>query len=161
MPASILLVDDNPANLLALEAVLEPLGARLHKALSGEEALRALLREDFAVILLDVQMAGLNGFETAQLIKQRERTRHVPIIFLTAYGRDDAQVVAGYAQGAVDFLQKPYVPEILRSKVSVFVELFQARSEVQRQAQALREQERSAARMADLAAQHLGRLRSV
>nr|WP_255449941.1 MULTISPECIES: GAF domain-containing protein [Myxococcaceae] len=155
------MVDDNPANLLALEAVLEPLGARLHKVESGEEALRALLKEDYAVILLDVQMAGLSGFETAQLIKGREKTRHVPIIFLTAYGRDDAQVVAGYAQGAVDFLQKPYVPEILRSKVGVFVELYRAREQVRRQALALREQERRAAQEAELATQHVARLKSV
>src|SRR3954452_6022331 len=123
--ANILLVDDNPANLLALEAVLADLGHRLVKATSGEEALRLLLDEDFAVILLDVRMPGLDGFETAQLIRSRDRSRHTPIIFVTAH--DDPRVSAeqAYALGAVDYLVKPFVPVILRAKVTGFIELFQ------------------------------------
>ncbi|AGC48870.1 response regulator/sensor histidine kinase AsgD [Myxococcus stipitatus DSM 14675] len=155
----VLLVDDNPANLLSLEAILEPLGVTLTKASSGEQALRFLLREDYAVILLDVRMAGMNGFETASLIKQRERTRNVPIIFLTAYGRDDSELVAGYSTGAVDFLQKPFPPEVLRSKVSVFVELFRAQHQVRAQAELLRRKEAEARELAHRAAGHIDRLR--
>src|SRR6059058_6020440 len=98
----ILLVDDRPENLLALEAILEPLGQRLVRAQSGEDALRRLLDRDYAVILLDVQMPGLNGFETARLIKARERTKHIPIIFLTAISKEDEYVFHGYSVGAVD-----------------------------------------------------------
>ena len=121
---SILLVDDRPENLLALEGVLKPLGARLVKARSGEDALLYLLRETFAVILLDVQMPRLDGLQTAQLIKQREQTRHIPIIFITALSRETAYVFKGYEQGAVDYLLKPIDPEILRAKVRVFCDLF-------------------------------------
>jgi PAS domain S-box-containing protein len=121
--ARILLVDDEPDNLLALEAVLEPLGRELVSAKSGEEALKLLLNEQFAVILLDVRMPGLDGFETASLIKQRERTRHVPIIFVTGVSKDTEQVFRGYSEGAVDYLLKPYDPAVLRSKVAVFVDL--------------------------------------
>ena len=123
-PVSIMLVDDRPENLLALEAVLEPLGEKLVQASSGEEALKRLLVEDFAVILLDVQMPGIDGFETATLIKQRDRTRDVPIIFLTAHDKGLDNVFKGYESGAVDYLLKPFDPTILRSKVSVFVDLF-------------------------------------
>src|SRR5690606_11900142 len=119
----ILVVDDNPANLLAIEAALGGLGLNLVSAQSGADALRHLLERDFALILLDVEMPGLNGFETARLIRGRLRTRHVPIIFITAYSRDDREILEGYALGAVDFLFKPIVPEILRAKASVFVEL--------------------------------------
>ena len=142
--ASILLVDDHPSNLLALEAILEPLGQDLVKAHSGEEALKALLTRDFACILMDVQMPGMDGFQTASLIKQRERTRHVPILFLTALSRDAAHVFKGYAHGAVDYLLKPFDPEILRSKVSVFVDLFLKEQQIQRQQAQLREREREA-----------------
>ena len=121
---SILLVDDRPENLLALEGILKPLGARLVKARSGEDALLHLLRETFAVILLDVQMPRLDGLQTAQLIKQREQTRHIPIIFITALSRETAYVFKGYEQGAVDYLLKPIDPEILRAKVRVFCDLF-------------------------------------
>ena len=121
--ARVLLVDDEPDNLVALTAVLEPLGRELVSAASGEEALKLLLREEFAVILLDVRMPGLDGFETAALIKQRERTRHVPIIFVTAISKDTEQVFRGYSEGAVDYLLKPYDPTVLRSKVAVFLEL--------------------------------------
>ncbi|HLL03937.1 MAG TPA: PAS domain S-box protein [Myxococcaceae bacterium] len=142
--ASILLVDDHSSNLLALEAILEPLGQELVKATSGEEALKYLLQREFAVILMDVQMPGLDGFQTAALIKQRERTRTIPIIFLTALSRDAAHVFKGYAHGAVDYLLKPFDPEILRSKVSVFVDLFLKEQQLQRQGQMLRQREREA-----------------
>ncbi|ABF90527.1 response regulator/sensor histidine kinase AsgD [Myxococcus xanthus DK 1622] len=156
---AVLLVDDHVSNLVSLEAILEPLGIRMDKACSGEQALRFLLREDYAVILLDVRMVGLSGFETAALIKQRERTRNVPIIFLTAYGRDDAELVTGYATGAVDFLQKPFPPEVLRSKVSVFVELFRAQQQVRRQSELLRQKEAEARDAALRAAGYIDRLR--
>lgn len=122
---AILLVDDHPENLLALEAVLEPLRCRLVKAASGEEALKALLQDEFAVILLDVQMPGLDGFETAELIRGRERTRAVPLIFVTAISKEAHHVFKGYASGAVDYLFKPLNPVVLRSKVDVFVELYE------------------------------------
>jgi PAS domain S-box-containing protein len=124
-PAKILLVDDQPANSLVLEAILSSLGHPLLKARSGDEALRQLRDEDFAVVLLDVQMPVLDGFQTAHLIRQQERSRHTPIILVTAYGGDDFPLAKAYALGAVDYLIKPLVPEILRAKVSVFVELFQ------------------------------------
>jgi PAS domain S-box-containing protein len=122
---AILLVDDHEDNLVALEAVLEPLGCRLQKARSGEEALKALLRDDFAVILLDVQMPGLDGFETAELIRGRERTRAIPIIFVTAISKEPHHVFRGYGTGAVDYIFKPYEAIVLRSKVEVFVELYE------------------------------------
>jgi PAS domain S-box-containing protein len=123
-PVEILIVDDRPENLLALEAILEPLNQTLIRAHSGDEALRKLLLHDFAVILLDVQMPGINGFETARLIKSRERTRYIPIIFLTAISKDEEYVFEGYSVGAVDYLAKPFQPDILRSKVNVFVDLY-------------------------------------
>ncbi len=122
---AILLVDDHDENLLALEAVLEPLGCRLVKARSGEQALKALLQDEFAVILLDVQMPGLDGFETAELIRGRGRTRAVPIIFVTAISKEPHHVFRGYGTGAVDYLFKPYEAVVLRSKVEVFVELYE------------------------------------
>ena len=124
-PARVLLVDDRPENLLALEAVLEPLGFELVSVRSGEAALRLLLVEEFAVIVLDVQMPVLDGFETARLIKGRERTRHVPIIFLTALSGGLEHHLQGYAAGAVDYVYKPFEPEILRAKVGVLAELWQ------------------------------------
>lgn len=136
--ASILLVDDQRANLLAVEAILESLGQNVVCAASGEEALRKLLGEDFAVVLLDVQMPGLDGYETAQLIRSRERSRLTPLIFLTAYDPPDVSVLKAYATGAVDYLVKPIVPEILRAKVAVFVELFQKSEEIKRQAAELK-----------------------
>src|SRR3954471_14838367 len=123
--AAVLLVDDQPENLLALEAVLKPLGLNTVRATSGEHALRRLLAEDFAAILLDVQMPGMDGFETAELIKQRERTQHIPIIFLTAIDKERQQVFRGYSVGAVDYLFKPFDPDVLRSKVGVFVDLYE------------------------------------
>ncbi|WP_017315803.1 hybrid sensor histidine kinase/response regulator [Mastigocladopsis repens] len=131
---NVLLVDDHPENLLALEAILESLGQNLVRATSGAEALRCLLNQDFAVILLDVQMPDMDGFETATLIRQRERSRYTPIIFLTAYSTSDKMVYKGYSLGAVDYLFKPIEPEILKSKVAAFVDLFQKTNEVKRQA---------------------------
>ncbi len=122
---AILLVDDEQANLVALEAVLAPLGQRLVRAQSGRDALRHLLREDFAVILLDVRMAGMDGFETAQLIRSRTATQGIPIIFLTAFGEAEENIQQAYAIGAADFLFKPFVPDFLRAKVGVFVDLHQ------------------------------------
>ncbi|QSQ22352.1 response regulator [Pyxidicoccus parkwayensis] len=142
--ARVLLVDDVPANLLALKAILEPLGQELVAVRSGEEALRELLRGDFACILMDVQMPGLDGLETAHLIRARERTRHLPILFITALSREAAYVTRGYAQGAVDYLLKPVDPDILRAKVQVFVDLYLRGEEVKRQALELAERRRAA-----------------
>lgn len=122
---SILLVDDEASNLLALEAILEPLGQKLVRATSGEQALWKALKEEFAVILLDVQMPGMDGFECAELLRRRPVTRDVPIIFLTAISKGERFISRGYDVGAVDYLVKPYDPDILRSKVTVFVELAQ------------------------------------
>ncbi|MBN3875027.1 MULTISPECIES: response regulator [unclassified Nostoc] len=130
---NILLVDDKLENLLALEAILEKLGENLVRATSGEEALRCLLHQDFAVILLDVQMPGMDGFETATLIRNRGRSRHTPIIFLTAFSTSDQMLFKGYALGAVDYLLKPLDPNILTSKVTVFVELFKKTEAVNQQ----------------------------
>ncbi|HEU4656010.1 MAG TPA: SpoIIE family protein phosphatase [Capillimicrobium sp.] len=123
---SVLLVDDRPENLVALEATLAPLDCNLVTATSGAEALRHLLSGDFAVILLDVQMPDLDGFETARYVKQRERTRDIPIIFVTAISKEREHVFRGYEAGAVDYLFKPYDPELLRSKVAVFIDLWRA-----------------------------------
>jgi signal transduction histidine kinase len=139
----ILVVDDNQSNIIAIEVALANLASRLVKAGSGEEALRHLLHEDFAVILLDVQMPGLDGFETARLIRGRQRTRHLPIIFVTAFDQQDEDILQGYSLGAVDFLFKPIVPEVLRAKVSVFVELKRRSDEIARQAELLRQHERT------------------
>jgi PAS domain S-box-containing protein len=141
-PVDILIVDDRPENLLALEAILEPLGQHVVRASSGEDALRCLLEREFALILLDVQMPNMNGFETARLIKSRERTRFVPIIFLTAISKDAEYVFRGYSVGAVDYMFKPFQPEILRSKVQVFVELYRQQRRLTEQEQRLREAER-------------------
>jgi PAS domain S-box-containing protein len=136
---NILLVDDTPENLVALEAVLSDLGQNLVKARSGEEALRLLLRQEFAVILLDVNMPGINGFETAELIRQRKSTEHIPIIFVSAISTSDTHLFKGYALGAVDYIFTPVVPEVLRSKVNVFVELLKKTEESKRQAEQLRQ----------------------
>jgi len=139
--ADILIVDDTPANLLALESILQELGQNLVKAYSGKDALRYLLDHDVAIILMDVQMPGIDGFETAKLIRQRGRSGRTPIIFLTAYEVTDTGLFKGYASGAVDFLTKPFVPEVLRSKVAVFVELFRKTEEVRQHAELLRAME--------------------
>ena len=137
--ASILLVDDRPENLLALEAILAPLDQDLVRASSGEEALRKLLRADFALILLDAQMPGMDGFETAARIKRRLRTKDVPIIFLTAVDKDPNSSYRGYVAGAADYLSKPFDPWILRAKVQVFVDLWVAGRAAAAQATLLRE----------------------
>src|SRR5574338_212902 len=140
----ILLVDDQPANLVALKAILEGISPHIVMARSGREALKQLLLADFAVILLDVKMPDMDGFETATLIRARERSRDTPIIFLTAADRDAQMAVRGYAVGAVDYLIKPVVPEFVRSKVSVFVELARKNAELVRQAERLRASEEAA-----------------
>ena len=129
--ANILLVDDRPENLAALESILEPLGHNLVRATSGEEALKRLLRDDFALILLDVEMPGIDGFETAEHIKSRERSKHIPIIFLTALDEEDQRALRGYSAGAVDYLYKPFNPVVLRSKVQVFIDLWRLNREAE------------------------------
>jgi two-component system, sensor histidine kinase and response regulator len=145
---NILLVDDQPANLLALEAMLQGLGQNLVKAESGREALKWLLTHEFAVILLDVKMPEMDGFETATLIHQRDKSRHTPIIFLTAAEKSETQTVRGYAVGAVDYLVKPVVPEFVRSKVSVFVELAKKTELLRRQTRLLQDSEQEARELA-------------
>jgi PAS domain S-box-containing protein len=140
-PIEILLVDDSPDKLLALEAALTDLGQTVVKAETGSEALRLVLRRDFAVILLDINMPGMDGFETASLIRQRKSSAHTPIIFITSFSTGDIEVYRGYSLGAVDYLFTPVTPEVLRSKVSVFVELAKKNREIQRQAAALRRAE--------------------
>ena len=146
----VLLVDDRPDNLLALQAVLEPLGLDLVEAGSGEEALRHLLAGEFALIILDVQMPVLDGFETARLIRGRERTRYVPIIFLTAISGEPEHYLRGYESGAVDYVYKPFEPEILRAKVSVFAELWSRGATIEAQRAELANQ------LAELDAAHAG-----
>jgi PAS domain S-box-containing protein len=141
---SILLVDDHSDNLLALEAILEPLHHRLVSVTSGSAALRELLLGDFACILLDVQMPELDGFELAGLIKQRERSAHIPILFVTALSTEDRQVFRAYDAGAVDYIFKPIDPDILRSKVGVFVELWEKNRQLREQAELLHRQELAA-----------------
>ena len=148
--ARVLIVDDRADNLLALRAVLEPLGLDLVEADSGEEALRHLLAGEFALIILDVQMPVLDGFETARLIRGRERTRYVPIIFLTAISGEPEHHLRGYQSGAVDYVYKPFEPEILRAKVSVFVELWARGATIEAQRREL------TVRLADLDEAHAG-----
>src|SRR5580704_16930731 len=125
MYPKILLVDDREDNLLAIETILQPGGYKSVKANSGRQALKILLTEfDFAMILMDVQMPNLNGFETASLIYERERLKHIPIIFITANNYGEENLFKGYRAGAVDYIYKPVNPELLRAKVSVFVELY-------------------------------------
>lgn len=135
---NILIVDDHPENLMALEAILSDLGQNMVQATSGREALRCLLQYDFAVILLDVQMPEMDGFETATLIRERDKLRHTPIIFLTALDKNDTSVFRGYSVGAVDYMFKPFAPEVLKAKVAVFIDLFRKTEEVKRQAELLR-----------------------
>nr|WP_079106449.1 response regulator [Streptomyces sp. NBRC 109436] len=134
--AGILIVDDMEENLIALEAVLGPLDQPLVRARSGEEAMKAMLRQDFAVVLLDVLMPGMDGFETAANIKRLDQTKDVPIILLTGTDADSDYAYRGYAIGAADFLTKPFDPWLLRTKVNVFLEMhrknrrFEARTEM-------------------------------
>jgi signal transduction histidine kinase len=146
---NILLVDDQPANLVALEAMLLDLGQEIVTAGSGRDALKALLEREFAVILLDVKMPEMDGFETAELIRQRDRSRHTPIIFLTAADRAHSYARRGYAVGAVDYLVKPVIPEIVRSKVSVFVELAKKTALLRQQTERLTASEQAARQLAD------------
>ena len=132
--ASILIVDDDARNLYALERILGDLGHDVVTARSGEEALRQLLDRDFALILMDVQMPTLDGYDTARMIRGRQRCRYVPIIFVTAFGKDDQHVFRGYSAGAVDYIFKPIEPVILKSKVAVFVDLYRKTEEIKRQA---------------------------
>jgi signal transduction histidine kinase len=152
-PVNILLVDDQPANLLALEAMLQGLGQNLIKAESGREALKWLLTHDFAVILLDVKMPEMDGFETAAMIRERDKSRDTPIIFLTAGDKGHTDAVRGYAVGAVDYLVKPVVPEIVRSKVAVFVELAKRTDQLRRQTDLLRRSEHEARELAEARAE--------
>lgn len=131
---NILVVDDVPEKLLAIEVILEELGQNVVTATSGREALRQLLRDDFAVILLDVNMPGMDGFETAALIRQRAKSEHTPIIFITSF-HDETHASAGYSLGAVDYILAPVVPEVLRAKVAVFVDLYRKTEQVKRQAE--------------------------
>lgn len=146
---NILLVDDQPANLIALEAMLQGLGQRLVTAASGRAALRWLLTNECAVVLLDVKMPEIDGFETASLIRQRDKSRDTPIIFLTAAEASEPQAVRGYAVGAVDYLVKPVLPEFVRSKVAVFVELAKKTALLRRQAERLRASEHEARELAE------------
>ncbi|WP_430791047.1 response regulator [Actinoplanes sp. G11-F43] len=139
--AKALLVDDRKDNLLALEAILQGLPVTAVAVESGEAALKQLLTDDFAVILLDAHMPNMDGFETASHIKRRERTRHVPILFLTAADRDAQLALRGYAVGAVDYLTKPFDPWVLRAKVSVFVELWTKSQQLKASAEMTRERE--------------------
>ena len=134
---SILVVDDHPENLLALESVLETQGQKIVKAQSGREALRYLLKQDFALILLDVEMPDLNGFDVAEMVRCRKRSRDVPIIFLTAVNKSDSHVFRGYSVGAIDYIFKPFAPEVLRCKVSAFVDLYRKTEESKQQAELL------------------------
>lgn len=152
--ASILLVDDRPENLIALEATLESLGQRLVKARSGSEALRHVLTEDFALILLDVQMPGMDGFETAALIKERERSRYIPIIFVTAISKSSQYVFKGYEAGAVDYLPKPIDEDVLKSKVRVFVDLYKKSEQIKRQSELLRLSEQREAERQQMEREH-------
>jgi PAS domain S-box-containing protein len=141
---NILLVDDREENLLALDAILEPLGHRLVKVTSGVAALKELLLDDFACILLDVQMPELDGFEVATLIKQRKASEHIPIVFVTALSKEDKHVYRGYSAGAVDYIFKPIDPEVLRSKIGVFIDLWDKSRQIREQAARLHEQELTA-----------------
>ena len=148
--ARILLVDDRPENLLALEAILSSLNQILVRASSGEEALRALLKDEYALILLDVQMPGMDGFETASQIKARSRTKDIPIIFLTAVDTEEHNAYRGYAAGGADYITKPFDPWVLRAKVQVFVDLWVAGRRLATQASFLRRQLEDSTRAVDV-----------
>ena len=130
----VLAVDDRRENLLALQAILEGLAVAVVSVTSGEDALKRLLTEDYAVILLDAHMPGMDGFETAGHVKQRERTRHIPILFLTAVDYDPHLAFRGYQAGAVDYITKPFDPWVLRSKVGVFIDLWSVHTRLTEQA---------------------------
>jgi PAS domain S-box-containing protein len=158
-PVSILLVDDNRDSILALSAILESPGYRLVVAHSGPEALLALLREDFALVLLDVMMPGMDGWEVAKLIKERPRSQHTPIIFLTGLNTDVNYIYKAYSQGAVDYLEKPVNNDVVRAKVAVFVDLYRKQERLKRQAELLKESERTQRELAIANLQLLSDLR--
>ena len=153
--ASILIVDDTPAKLVALEAILAPLQQTVVKASSGREALRLLLKHDYALILLDVRMADMDGFETAALVRQRRASEHTPIIFLTAFEQAELDMARGYSLGAVDYIFSPIVPEVLRAKAAVFVELYQKTAEVRELYASAQESSRSKSEFLNMAAHEL------
>ncbi|GAB6992423.1 response regulator [Paenibacillus pini] len=138
-PIHILLVDDRPENLLALEAVLESEQYNLIKATSGEEALRCLLKDEFAVIILDVQMPGMDGIETAKLIKARDKTKDIPIIFISANSKEAEHLFAGYSAGAIDYMVKPFIPQILKSKIEGFVDMYMTNKKLKTQSMLLQQ----------------------
>jgi two-component system, sensor histidine kinase and response regulator len=139
--ANILLVDDHPDNLTALEAILTPLNENLLRATSGLDALRHVLNHEISVILMDVQMPTMDGFETARMIREREKSAHIPIIFITAISKDQEAMFHGYAIGAVDYIAKPFNPDILLSKVRVFVDLNKKNEQIKRQAELIHQAE--------------------
>lgn len=157
--AKALLVDDRRENLVALEALLQGMPVQSVAVESGESALKQLLTDDFAVILLDAQMPDMDGFETASHIKRRERTRHIPIIFLTAADRDAQLAVRGYAVGAVDYLTKPFDPWVLRAKVAVFVDLWMKTRQLAAQSAMVREKDQQWRVLADAVEEATGLLR--
>ncbi len=140
--ASVLVVNDHPGQLLALEAILADVGQNVVTARSGEEALKCVLKREFALILLDIQMPGMDGFETAALIRQRKKSANTPIVFITAYDSSETHVSRGYSLGAVDYLHAPIIPVVLQAKVTALVELYNKSLQVRRQAELLREKER-------------------
>src|SRR5205823_6841962 len=140
--SSVLLVNDDPGQLLALEAILADIGQNVVTARSGEEALKYVLKHEFALILLDIRMPQMDGFETAALIRQRKASAKTPIIFITAYNSSETHISRGYSLGAVDYIHAPVISEVLRAKVAALVELHNKTVQVRRQAELLRDQER-------------------
>lgn len=157
---TILIVDDQPSHLTVMDAILEPLGLNILSAQSGTEALRQLLSTDVAVILLDIDMPIMDGLETARLIRRRERSRYTPIVFVSSRGMDDPAFLEAYAAGAIDFLTKPVNPAVVRSKVSIFVELYRQRQRIREQAELLVRREEDAIRR-DLARKHLLEIQAI
>jgi CheY-like chemotaxis protein len=157
----VLIVDDRPENLLALEAILQGMPVQTVGVSSGEAALKQLLVDEFALILMDAQMPDMDGFDTARRIKQRERTRYVPIVFLTAVDYNAHLALRGYAAGAVDYLSKPIDPWVLRAKVSVLVELWEKNRRVRTQAALTQQYERRLAHAADRVDRALALLKAV
>jgi len=154
-PSSVLVVDDEPANLAALEVVLAPLGHRVELARSGRDALRALLHEDFAAVLLDVRMPDMDGFETAELIRSRPSTQSTPIIFITAFPHAEQDLQRAYRVGAADVIFKPFVPEFLRTKLTVFIELHQQQRSIRELLVQAQESSRAKSEFLNMAAHEL------
>ena len=124
MTPKILIVDDLIENLISLEAILEDFDIEIVRAQSGEEALKLSMKEEFALVILDVQMPGMNGYETLEMMRQRKKTRYLPVIFVSAIHQSDLHIIKGIETGAVDFIPKPVIPDILRGKVKIFLELY-------------------------------------